>query len=204
VDSGEQLLEVVVESLERLQRKLHGHSPLVEFLWNKWGNGKGEAHWRPKDEDSLSNLIKSHIEEDLRRRAIILNREVEIRRSLGKEIRQGQETDIQVDAIARNPRHGELHRISVIIEVKGCWNKELTTAMREQLVDRYLAESDCRHGLYLVGWFLCDAWDNEDSRKSDTPRWPLQQAKEHFQEQAAQLSQGRFLIRSFILDAELR
>jgi len=76
--------------------------------------------------------------------------------------------------------------------------------MREQLVDRYLAESDCRHGLYLVGWFLCDAWDNEDYRRSDTPRWPLQQAKEHFQEQAAQLSQGGFLIRSFILDAELR
>jgi hypothetical protein len=204
VDSGEQLLEVVVESLERLQRKLHGHSPLVDFLWNNWKGDKGGIHWRPKDEGSLSNFVKSHLEDDLRGGAIILNREVEIRRSLGKEIRQGQETDIQVDAIARNPRHGELHRISVIIEVKGCWNKELMTAMKEQLVDRYLAESDCRHGLYLVGWFLCNAWDNEDYRKSDTPKWPLQQAKEHFQEQAAQLSQGGFSIRSFVFDAELR
>jgi hypothetical protein len=204
VDTGEQLLKVVVESLERLQRKLHGHSPLVDLLWNKWTDDKGGIHWRPKDEGSLSNFVKSHLEDDLRGGAIILNREVEIRRSLGKEIRQGQETDIQVDAIACNPRHGELHRISVIIEVKGCWNKELMTAMKEQLVDRYLAESDCRHGLYLVGWFLCDAWDNEDYRKRDTPKWPLQQAKEHFQEQAAQLSQGGFLIRSFILDAELR
>lgn len=204
VDSGEQLLEVVVESLERLQRKLHGHSPLVDLLWNKWGDDKGGIHWRPKDEDSLSNFVKSHLEDDLRGGAIILNREVEIRRSLGKEIRQGQETDIQVDALAHEPRSGELHRVSVIIEVKGCWNRELMTAMKEQLVDRYLAESDCRHGLYLVGWFLCDAWDNEDYRKGDTPKWPLQQAKEHFQEQAAQLSQGGFLVHSFILDAELR
>ncbi len=92
----------------------------------------------------------------------------------------------------------------MIIEVKGCWNKKLMTAMKGQLVDRYLAESDCRHGLYLVGWFLCDAWDDEDYRKGDTPTWPLQQAREHLQKQAAGLSQSGFLIRSFALDAELR
>jgi hypothetical protein len=107
-------------------------------------------------------------------------------------------------AIAREPRSGEPHRISVIIEVKGCWNRALKIAMKEQLVDRYLAESDCRYGLYLVGWFLCDAWDDEDYRKGDTPTWPLQQAREHLQKQAVGLSQSGFLIRSFVLDAELR
>lgn len=98
VDSGGQLLEVIVESLGRLQQKLHGHDPRVEFLWNKWVDEKGGLHWQPKDESSLSIFVKSHLEDDLRDRAIILNREVEIRRALGNEIRQGQETDIQVDA----------------------------------------------------------------------------------------------------------
>jgi hypothetical protein len=204
VDSGEQLLAAVMESLERLSRKLHGHSPLIDLLWNKWVDDKGRIHWRPKDEGSLSNLVKSHLEEDLRGKAIILNREVEIRRSLGKDIRQGQETDIQVDAIAREPRSGEPHRISVIIEVKGCWNRTLMTAMREQLLDRYLAESDCRHGLYLVGWFLCDSWDGNDYRKIETPTWPFHQAVKFFQEQAAEVSHDGFLLRAFTLDAELR
>lgn len=107
-------------------------------------------------------------------------------------IRQGQETDIQVDAVAREPRSGELHRISVIIEVKGCWNRKLMTAMKEQLLDRYLAESGCRYGLYVVGWFLCEAWDSGDYRKGDTPRLPLHQVREHLQEQAADLP-GRSL-----------
>lgn len=202
VDSGGQLLDAIVESLERLQHKLHGHDPRVEFLWDK-SVDKG-THWRPKDESSLSIFVKSHLEDDLRGRAIILNREVEIRRALGKGIRQGQETDIQVDAIARDPRSGEAHRISVIIEVKGCWNKELKSAMKEQLVDRYIAESTCRHGIYLVGWFLCNAWDDGDYRKGDTPKWTLQEANEHFREQAFELSQGGSMIRSFNLDTALR
>ncbi len=204
VDSGEQLLAVIMESLERLQKKLRGHTPLIDFLWNKWPEGQGGVRWRPKDEEEFSNFIKSRLEDDLQGKSIVLNREVEIRRSLGKEIRQGQETDIQVDAIVRQPRSGEPQRISVVIEVKGCWNKKLMTAMKEQLVDRYLAESDCWHGLYLVGWFLCDAWDNEDYRKGDTPKWSLQQVREHLQEKAAELSQGGFLIRSFVLDTALR
>jgi hypothetical protein len=205
VGSGEQLLEVILESLERFQQKLHAQTPLVDFLWNRWPNEKGENLWRPKDEEDLSNFVKSHLEEDLVRKEIILNREVEIRRSRGKEIREGQETDILVDAINRHPRSGESQRISVIIEVKGCWNiKDLKLGMREQLVGRYLAESTCRHGLYLVGWFLCDAWDKEDYRKGQTPKWPLQEAREYFREQAVELSRGDLSIRALVLDAALR
>jgi len=204
VDSGEQLLAVTIESLERLQQKLHGHTPLVDFLWNRWPDDNGRELWRPKDEEDASNLVKLHFDEDFTARGIVLNREVEIRRSRGKEIRQGQETDILVDAIARNPRSGEPQRISVVIEVKGCWNDDLKSAMKEQLAARYLAESNCRHGLYLVGWFLCDAWDAEDYRKGRTPKWSLQQAKEYFHEQAAELPQSKSLIRAFVLDTAIR
>ncbi len=203
IDSGEQLLSVIIESLERLQQKLHGHTPLVEFLWDQRQDDK-KALWKPKDEKSLSVFVKSQLENELKGSSVVLNREVEIRRSLGKEIRQGQETDILVDAIARNPRSGEPQRITVIIEVKGCWNADLKTEMEEQLAERYVADSDSRHGLYLVGWFRCDAWDTRDYRRADTPKWSLQQAREHFQVQAEKLSQGGVLIRPFVLDAALR
>ena len=203
VDSGEQLPAVVMESLDRLQKKLHGHTPRVDFLWDK-GSDQGVKSLRPKDENTLSNYVKSHLEDDLRGRDIILNREVEIRPSLGKGIRQGQETDIQIDAIVRNPRSGEPQRVSVISEVKGCWNRELRTAMKEQLAERYLAESHCQYGVYLVGWFLCDAWDAKDYRKGDTPEWSLQEARERFLQQETEISQGGLLIRSFVLDARLR
>jgi len=204
VDSGGQLLDVIEESLERLQQKLHGHDPLVEFLWDKGADDESGIHWQPKDERSLSIFVKTHLEDDLKGRAIILNREVEIRRSLGEEIRQGQETDIQIDAITHNPRSGEAHRVSVIIEVKGCWNKKLKSAMKEQLADRYLVESACRHAIYLVGWFLCDAWNDGDYRKKDTPKWTLQEANARLREQAAELSQEGSLIRAFNLDTTLR
>lgn len=203
VHSGEQLLTVVMESLDRLQKKLHGHTPGVDFLWNKATDQNSKRLW-PQDENTLSNYVKSHLEDDLQGRGIILNREVEIRQSLGKSIRQGQETDIQVDAIVQNTRSGEPQRVSVIIEVKGCWNRELKTAMKEQLAERYLAESQCQHGIYLVGWFLCEAWDANDYRKSDTPKWALQEAREHFLQQETEFSQGGLLIRSFVLDATLR
>ena len=47
----------------------------------------------------------------------------------------------------------------VIVEAKGCWNKDLKTAMRDQLRDRYLKENQCSHGLYVVGLVSQSALD---------------------------------------------
>lgn len=37
--------------------------------------------------------------------------------------------------------------VSAIIGVNGCWNRELFTAMKEQLVERYLKDNHCQYGL---------------------------------------------------------
>jgi len=66
---------------------------------------------------------------------------------------------IHVDAVLNNPKGTKFDIIKTVIEVKGCWHKEILTAMETQLLNRYLKESDCRHGLYLVGWFYCKKWD---------------------------------------------
>src|SRR5205823_2837888 len=50
------LLDTIVESLERFQRRLFDETPLAPFLWDKQAGGK----WRPKDENYLSDLVKHH------------------------------------------------------------------------------------------------------------------------------------------------
>lgn len=186
VDSPEQLIEVVIDSLKRLEKLLHGETPAVSDIWNE-----PPERCTPKQENSISDRIKRHLEDDLKGRGIIANREPEIRR--------GQETDIRVDAITPSR-----DKISVVIEVKGCWHPDLKKGMPTQLRDRYLKESQCKLGLYLVVWCLCGKWDQSDYRKGQTPQWSLSQAREFFDVQAQDLSGQDTSLRSFVLDATLR
>ena len=194
VNSGEQLLDVLVESLKRYEAKLQGETPSVIDLWN-------ENPYRPKDEGRFSDHIKRHLEEDLRQRGIIVNREVRIRRGVGAGT--GEQTDIHVDAITQS--QGETYdSVTVIIEVKGCWNDELRQAMRTQLVDRYLKDNRCQNGLYLIGWFNCEQWDDEDNRKKKASKISLNEAKADFDVQAQEISQGNIKVRALVLNAALR
>jgi hypothetical protein len=155
-----------------------------------------------KDENSLSDYVKIHLDEDLRRRGVIVNREVEIRRGQGSG--QGERTDIHVDAVVRGPGGEVYDSVMAIVEVKGCWNHELDQAMRTQLADRYLQDNRCQHGLYLVGWFNCHQWDNSDYRKSQAPKFSIDEAQRQFDVQAAELSQHDLQIKAVILNTALR
>jgi hypothetical protein len=97
-------------------------------------------------------------------------------------------------------------RVTVVIEVKGCWNNKLLTAMREQLRDRYLAEGGCRHGLYVVGWFPVEQWDADDYRRGGARRQlpaTFDEVRSHFLAQAAELSDGARRVRAVVLDCSL-
>jgi hypothetical protein len=191
VQSGEHLLGVVIESLERLQTKLHAEVPAVEFLWIPFG----DKAFKPRDEDSLSNYIKIHLDDDLKGHGIVVNREVQIHR--------GQRTDIHIDAATKITSEGPIDIITVIIEVKGSWNEELNHAMRTQLVEKYLKGSHCLHGLYLIGWFESQLWDDKDWRKARNPKLTIAEAKIQFDTQASELSKGPSLVKALILDARL-
>lgn len=114
VRSGDELLEVIIESLERLEATLQGESPQAIFLWN-------EKPLRPKDELRLSDYVKAHLERDIRGRGMIANHEVQIRRGTGGD--PGEQVDIHVDVIAKDG--AALDIVSVIIEVKGGLNEGL-------------------------------------------------------------------------------
>src|SRR5205085_1152403 len=108
--------------------------------------------YTPKDENRLSDEVALYLNQDLRSRGIVVNREVEIRR--------GEETDIHIDTFIISSGNRQ-DRISVIIETKGCWHPQLLVAMEAQLVNRYLTDNNCQHGIYLVGWYHCPKWASE-------------------------------------------
>jgi hypothetical protein len=107
-----------------------------------------------------------------------------------------------VDAITPRRNNNPYGVVSVIIEVKGCWNRKVKTSMQEQLVDRYLKNNRCQHGLYLIGWFACKEWSNDD-RKYDTPKMAIDEVRQYFVDQAAELSQQSMSIQVIVINAAL-
>jgi predicted NACHT family NTPase len=197
VQSGEQLVDVVLESLQRLQQKLHGETPAAIDLWNEVKPGV----FQPRDENRLSDYVKRHFDEDLKARGVIANREVEIRRSNGST--NGQRTDIHIDAITRDANGDIADQITAVVETKGCWNPDLDRAMETQLKNRYLKEHHSPFGLYLVGWFSCSQWTNSDRRKKRSPKMKLEEARAKFSAQAGSLSTNGTTVSAFVLDASL-
>ncbi len=205
IQSGDELLDVLIESLNRLEAELQGETPAAPFLWNVWKEKNEKKRYRPKDENAFSDYVKRHLEGDLKQRGIIANREVEIRWGGGSG--KGERTDIHVDAIMRDSNGKTYDSVSVIIEVKGCWytrDNVLDTAMETQLVYRYLKDNRCQHGLYLVGWFNCDQWDDKDGRKQSAPKISIDKARKKFDAQAADLSQQGVRIKAFVMNTALR
>lgn len=231
VNDGNELLDILIEVIDELQVKLHAQTPAVIDLWNeiKWTqirklaeslvkrlkqffgldktakiNVWSNISWRkingnayiPKDEERLSDYIARHLNDSLKNKGIVINREVEIRR--------GERTDIQVNAVVKDTNGQTYNSVAAIIEVKGCWNSELNTAMETQLVNRYLQDNTCQHGLYLIGWFNCEQWDSSDYRKNQAPKISVVEAQKKFNLQAEQLSLSGVTVKSFVLNTALR
>ena len=51
--------------------------------------------------------------------------------------------------------------------MKGCWNRNAATDLKDQLIDRYLGEHKTSHGLYVVGWFNSEPWRSGPRRNAD-------------------------------------
>jgi hypothetical protein len=201
VESESQLIDVVIESLRRYAEKLQGETPANFRLWNEQPLGA----WRPKEENRISDELKIHLEDDLARRGVIANREVEIRPGQGDT--PGEATDIHVVAVLCSDRREAYQQVRVIVEVKGCWHAEVREAMQTQLRDRYLRDNRCRHGLYVVGWFLCDQWDEDDYRYVAAKRLMPENVaatQRLFDDQSRQLSSSSVTLRAFVIDASLR
>ncbi len=202
VQDGGQLLDVLVESLERLQAKLQGETPAAAFLWNEWPQD-GATKYRPVNEVRLSDFVKLHFDDDIKSRGVIANREVEFRPASGQQ--QGERTDIHVDAVIPGHAPDAYDTITAIVEVKGSWHRDVNEAMQTQLHDRYLRNNQSPYGLYLVGWFNCEQWDDTHYQKRASLRNlpDLGEARRKLEAQAAQLSRQGTIIRAVVLVLQL-
>jgi hypothetical protein len=159
VSDADDLLEVVMESLARFQAQLTRSTlPRSEVLWRYAGADTRQRNFEPHDEAFLSNEIARWLRDDLSQRGIVIGREVQTRR--------GQRTDVYVDAVARGDSNSSVKTVTVVIEVKGCWNAGVKAAVNSQLVGDYLRPNGLTHGIYLVGWFVCAAWEKPQNKLS--------------------------------------
>lgn len=183
--SSAELMEAVLVSLRHLQEKLQGQTLLAPFLWDLSDNGNSG---RPKSEDRLTDFLKHHLEGDLP--TFVIDREVQIRNL--KEHGIGERTDLKIEA-----KDSDGRSLSVIIESKGCWNKELLTAMQSQLSERYLKLADEACGIYLVGWFRCERWTG----KTDCAfKGEKEELATELNAQAKVLSKGKKALSALVLD----
>jgi len=195
VQSAAQLADVLLQALRRYERELHGEQTPIRDLWDRQANRT--LTLRPVDENALSDHVQRFLKRDLVEAGIILNREVEIGRVPGAGA--GTRTDIKVDAIRQSEKSGSFNVITAVIETKGCWNDELLTAMKSQLVDDYLVRLAAPVGIYLVGWFDKRKWDAADYRRGKTPQWTLAEAQSRFDQEATGLPPA-FIVRPVVLD----
>ncbi len=133
----------VLASLQRYQEHLHAQGLVVPNCWERLD----QTRFRPSYEEDLSLRIADYLKTDLGR--VIVTREAEVR----IDTRKGR-TDIEVSTVVGG------HPLTVIIEHKRAHNREVLTAMSEQLVERYLKPRGLASGIYLISWF-------EGSNRSD-------------------------------------
>jgi hypothetical protein len=154
VRTSADLLDVVLEVVDKIQTQLTaGPTPEATMLWNHGPacRGHGDDRCHPKSEDDISDHIARRAREIMR--DTVINREVQLYRRAPSGLGE------RVDVLIETPRHGpDANPPRVAIEVKGCWNDEVPSALDDQLADRYLPRLPGAAGLYLIAWFDPTHW----------------------------------------------
>jgi hypothetical protein len=195
--TSQDLLEVVIEQMDQLDTELQGTPQAAEFLWDVQGDRQSEIR-RPTDELAISNYVALYLRSRLVNRRIVVNREVHIRR--------GQATDILIEAVpVRTDTEIGAQAARVVIEVKGCWHKDVRTAIKKQLVDTYLANTLNTAGLYVVAWFdpVKWNWPQDASQRGRVGEWTVEYAKDTFNTLADELCRPGLTVKSCVLNCSL-
>ncbi|HXV04588.1 MAG TPA: hypothetical protein VFP23_01625 [Solirubrobacterales bacterium] len=193
--SARDLRRAALDSLERAQQRLKGRQNEAAFLWDS-------RIRRPKPERLVSQWIANHFTSDLGGEGIFVGRELEVRVNPGGH--PGRAVDIQLSAAAADSRPGSVKELIVAIEVKCCWNKDLDTAMDDQLFQRYLdAHND--QGIYVIAHFDSPKWDDSDTvNRQACRRRDAAETETFFENQAEEISaRGMSDVSSYMLDCQV-
>jgi hypothetical protein len=199
-DNGD-LLNLVLESLGDLQRYLAETTlPAVEDFWQWEGAGLKRKNFRHKDEEAVSDYVARWLRDRIGPSSkVVVNREVQPRR--------GQRTDILVEAWGHSPnkRNREEAPLSVTIEMKGCWNGEIKTGAKNQLLDGYLRPFGLTHGIFLVAWFHSpDHAKLDPNQTTELKHQTIAHAEEAVAGYVKPAQVSGYAIAPFVLDCRLR
>lgn len=192
-------IEAALEAYAEAIRQDNAES--VEDLWN---TPRGEFP-SPKAEEHISNKLCGAVRAYFNQYAIAADREVEIhRRSVPRASggEPGSELDVLVQVSAQGSGSGT--RVRIPLEVKLSCNDQVKTAMKDQLVNRYIPQLGATHGLYVVAWMSVP--DIDTLRDGHRPKWSsLDAARAALEAQASDLCESEgVVVRAIVLDAALR
>jgi hypothetical protein len=186
VRTEKELLDAVITALSTIQQRLVGETPESHLLWDTTAG-------RPKTEDEISDYLHNRLTDELPRRHIVINREVQVRRNRPTGI--GERTDLRIDASTPNDE-----TITAVIEVKTAWNDEVTTALPDQLVTRYMNDIGTHAGIYIVLWTNLESWTEQSSTRDKAISINRIVLTEHLTQQATEQAAGGRDIRVVHLD----
>jgi hypothetical protein len=139
VRNSADLLRLLTDHLGELQHELSRGNAFRD-LWSPDGKELGS-------EDDITDWVRRRLEQRFGRDRGVLVRESQIERLSVR----GSGTRIDL-AVSTPTSTAPVGVANVTIEAKLVTNSELTTGLRDQLVERYLAATGQRHGIYLVYW----------------------------------------------------
>jgi hypothetical protein len=150
VQTEDDLLIVVNESLDELQRSLKSPAGDVIDFWNFERTGGRTNKHKPKPELDVARIIYARLRAKLAgTHGAIVHREVAV---------QWDQRRTDIEVIVLNEKRRAWRELAIVIEVKLAWNARVQLDARDQLRDHYLHPTARTHGVYLVAWFECSLW----------------------------------------------
>lgn len=131
------LRTVLVEQLAHIQNDLRRGG-----FRSLWDGEPGDDNASPKSEDTISDWLVEQLKLRLKPH-VVLDREIQVTRR--KDAGIGTRIDITASS-------GGAQIARVPVEAKLVNNRELSTALSDQLVDKYMKPTELTDGLYLIYW----------------------------------------------------
>jgi hypothetical protein len=198
IRSGLDAMEGVIEAIEQYADRLRSDlSDDLEDLWNVPKDGPPT----PKAEERISGKLCQCVKDYFENYAVTADREVQVyRRKSSRKV--GGAPGSEVDILARVPAPGSVSgdAIAVPIEVKISSNPDSRSALRVQLVDRYMSELATSFGIFAVVWM-----NATNLPKTHKPVWKnIAAATRDLEEQASDASNSFGAnVQAIVFDASL-
>jgi len=191
ITSEAQLAHVLLDGLDAVTRDIRENTNHRAAYWHRQLHPKGTVI--PCDEPEFMAQLSWHLSTVIS--GVSLRSEVELNHGLA-DVR-GSQADIQATV------HDGGREISVVIEGKGIWHKDVRTAITTQLHDRYLTGAPSSTGIYVVAAYRGERWLDKDSRRAKADQQDIPELRAFLTETARQLTMPPRAIHARVLDMPL-